>query len=87
MPIVFTYVSDPVKGGFVDSFASSSNNLVGISNAAISLAGKRLEVLHQIAPQVKKVLAIVATNESIALASYQALQEPARETWHRHHPS
>ena len=79
LPIVFTYVSDPVKGGFVASFASSGNNLVGISNAAVPLAGKRLEVLHQIAPQVKKVLAIVAANESIALASYQALQEPAHK--------
>lgn len=77
VPIVFTYVSDPVKGGFVASFASSGNNLVGISNSAVSLAGKRLEVLQQIAPQIKRVLALVATNESIALASYQAIQEPA----------
>jgi putative ABC transport system substrate-binding protein len=79
LPIVFTYVSDPVKGGFVASYASSGNNMVGISNAAVPLAGKRLEVLHQIAPQVKKVLAIVAANESIALASYLALQEPAHK--------
>jgi len=79
VPIVFTYVSDPVKSGFVASFGSSGNNLVGISNAAVPLAGKRLEVLHQIAPQAKKVLAIVAANESVALASYQALQDTAHK--------
>jgi ABC-type uncharacterized transport system substrate-binding protein len=79
IPIVFTYVSDPVKGGFVASFASSGNNLVGVSHTAVPLAGKRLEVLQQIAPQIKKVLAIVAPNESIALASYQAIQEPAHK--------
>jgi ABC-type uncharacterized transport system substrate-binding protein len=77
LPIIFTYVSDPVKRGFIASFASSGNNIVGISNAAIPLTGKRLEVLQQMAPQIKKVLAIVAANELISLASYDALQETA----------
>jgi putative ABC transport system substrate-binding protein len=36
-------------------------------------------VLHHIAPQTSKMLTIMAANESVALASYQALQEPAQK--------
>ncbi len=53
VPIVFTYVGDPVRSGLVASYASSQNNLTGVSVYAGPLSGKRLELLQEIAPHIK----------------------------------
>jgi putative tryptophan/tyrosine transport system substrate-binding protein len=45
VPIVFTLVADPLRSGFIASYASSQNNLTGITNSAGPLSGKRLEIL------------------------------------------
>src|SRR5437016_5789924 len=71
IPIVFTVLTDPVQAGFVASYASSKNNLTGVSNSVAPLSGKRLELMKQIAPRIKRGLAIVAVKESIAQKSIQ----------------
>src|SRR5215470_3989342 len=40
IPIVFTYVGDPLRSGLVASYASSQNNLTGISVYSGPLSGK-----------------------------------------------
>jgi len=77
VPIVFTVLTDPVQSGFVASYASSKNNLTGVSNAAAPLSGKRLEILKEIVPGIKRGLAIVAVKETIAQKSFQFLAESA----------
>src|SRR5882672_762273 len=69
IPIVFTWVGDPVKSGLVPSYASSGNNLTGVSVYSGPLSGKRLEILREIAPNVRRVLCIVG-NDSIAEISF-----------------
>jgi ABC-type uncharacterized transport system substrate-binding protein len=69
IPVVFVSVGAPVEAGLVASFASSGNNLAGISSYAVPLSGKRLELLREITPRSKKVLVIVSANESIGQAS------------------
>ena len=66
IPIVFTSIGAPVEAGLVASFASSGNNLAGISSYAAPLSGKRLELLREIAPRSKKVLVIVSVKEPIS---------------------
>lgn len=78
LPIVFTMLSDPVQGGFVASYASSRNNLTGVSNNVAPLSGKRIEVLKRMVPGIKRGLAIVAIKESIAQKSFQFLAESAK---------
>ena len=56
IPVVFSMVADPVGAGFVASIQSSQNNLTGTSCAYIDIAPKRLEVLKQADPSVKKVM-------------------------------
>lgn len=56
IPVVFSMVADPISAGLVNSVQSSGNNLTGTSCAYIEIAPKRLEVLTQVAPKVKKVL-------------------------------
>jgi len=77
IPIVFTLVGDPLRSGFIASYASSQNNLTGITNSAGPLTGKRLEILQEIAPGIKRVLALVAPQESAATVSFKFLAEAA----------
>src|SRR6266853_6916193 len=79
VPIVFTYVGDPLRSGLVASYASSQNNLTGISVYSVPLSGMRLEILQEIAPDVKRILAVVAAKESIAESAFQWLDETAKK--------
>ncbi len=77
IPIVFTWVGDPVKAGLVPSYASSGNNLTGVSVYSGPLSGKRLEILKEIAPRVRRILCIVAAKETIADISFGVAQKTA----------
>ena len=77
IPIVFAVVADPLRSGLIASYASSQNNLTGITNSAGPLSGKRLEILQEIAPGIKRVLVLVAPQESVATVSFQFLAEAA----------
>jgi putative tryptophan/tyrosine transport system substrate-binding protein len=77
IPIVFVFVADPLRSGLVASYASSQNNVTGISTYAGPLSGKRLELLQEIVPGVKRVLVLVAPQESVAEVSFQLLAEAA----------
>src|SRR3990172_3485258 len=79
IPIVFTIVGDPVSTGLVAGFGSSKNNLTGISSFNAQLSGKRLELLKEIAPKTKQVLAIVPIKEASGLVSFKYLEESAKK--------
>src|SRR6266704_2513001 len=79
IPIVFTYVGDPLRSGLVASYAASQNNLTGISVYSGPLSGKRLEILQEVAPDIKRLLALVAAKESIAESAFQVLDETAKK--------
>ena len=79
IPIVFTVVGDPVRAQLVDSFASSRNNVTGVSNHAALLTAKRLELLKDLAPRAKSVLVIVSINETSAKVVLPYLNEPAKK--------
>jgi putative tryptophan/tyrosine transport system substrate-binding protein len=55
IPIVFLFVGDPVGAGVVPSLAHPGGNATGISLLATELAGKRLEILLEIAPKTSRV--------------------------------
>ena len=73
VPIVFTRVGDPLQYRMIASYASSQNNLTGISTYSGPLTGKRLELLQEIVPGVKRILAVVAQNEANAQAAFERL--------------
>jgi len=55
IPIVFTQVSDPVRGGFVKSVAHPGGNITGFALYEYTIAVKWVELLKQIAPSVARV--------------------------------
>jgi putative ABC transport system substrate-binding protein len=58
IPIVFANVPDPVSIGLVESLAHPSRNVTGFTSQEAALAGKWLEILKEIAPNVTKVAVI-----------------------------
>ena len=55
VPIVFLNGSDPVKSGLVTSINRPGGNITGVSLFAGTVDTKRLELLHQLVPQVNVV--------------------------------
>jgi putative ABC transport system substrate-binding protein len=58
IPIVFAQISDPVRGGFVESLARPSGNMTGFAFYEYAFVVKWLELLKQIAPNVARVCVI-----------------------------
>lgn len=65
VPIVFVGVGDPVGAGLVVSFAKPGGNVTGLSVMAVELTGKRLELLKQIVPSVKRVGVLVSAGNPV----------------------
>jgi putative tryptophan/tyrosine transport system substrate-binding protein len=55
IPIVFALVSDSVGSGFVPSLAHPGGNITGFHNFEPELSGKWLEILKEVAPEVRRV--------------------------------
>jgi putative ABC transport system substrate-binding protein len=59
IPIVFPSAGDPVGTGLVASLARPGGNVTGLSNQAVDLGRKRLEILREVLPGLSR-LAIMA---------------------------
>jgi putative ABC transport system substrate-binding protein len=55
IPIVFAISVDPVGGGLVASLARPGGNVTGLSQQAIDTAGKRLELLREVVPRLRRL--------------------------------
>ena len=55
IPIVMTVVSDPIGLGLSNSMSRPSRNITGFTTSSISLAAKRLELLRELVPGLRKV--------------------------------
>jgi putative tryptophan/tyrosine transport system substrate-binding protein len=59
IPIVFPIASDPIGAGLVESLARPGGNVTGLSLQQTELAGKRVELLREIVPNLRR-LAVIA---------------------------
>jgi putative tryptophan/tyrosine transport system substrate-binding protein len=55
IPIVMTVSGNPVGDGYVASLARPGGNITGLSNLTPQLAGKRLEFLTEVAPELSRL--------------------------------
>ena len=83
VPIVFPVANDPVAAGYVDSLARPGGNVTGFMNFEYSFSGKWLELLKEIAPDVKRVAILrytVASRSFLRYASaYSSFLQTQRE--------
>jgi putative tryptophan/tyrosine transport system substrate-binding protein len=56
IPIIFVEASDPMSSGLVSSMSNPGGNLTGFTNFELSIGSKWLEILREIAPEIKRVL-------------------------------
>jgi putative tryptophan/tyrosine transport system substrate-binding protein len=59
IPIVFTIAGDPVGTGLVASLARPGGNVTGLSSQLTDAAAKRLELLKEIVPNLRRVAVMV----------------------------
>jgi putative ABC transport system substrate-binding protein len=62
IPSVYVFSGDPVAAGFAESLARPRGNMTGLTFMAAELNGKRLEMLRDIVPALRRV-AIIANPE------------------------
>ena len=65
IPIVFALAADPVGSGLVASLARPGGNLTGLSILSSELAGKRIELLREVLPGLRR-LAIIGNIGSVS---------------------
>jgi len=62
VPIVYIFSGDPTAAGFADGLSRPRGNMTGVTMMAAELNGKRLEILRDIVPGLRRV-AIIANPE------------------------
>jgi putative ABC transport system substrate-binding protein len=78
IPIVMAAAGDPVATGLVSSLARPGGNITGVSGAALDMAGKRLELIRELLPSVRRVAALANETDPFALALVAQLGQAAR---------
>lgn len=65
LPIVIAIPEDPVATGLVDSLARPGGNITGVTRLTRELSGKRLELLAEAVPGVKRVGILYAPSNAV----------------------
>jgi putative ABC transport system substrate-binding protein len=78
IPIVFTLVADPVGAGYVNALARPGGNVTGFTNFEYSIGGKWLELLKEIAPNVKRVAVLRESFVASGPGQFGAIQAAAQ---------
>ena len=68
----------PVGAGLVDSLARPGGNLTGISDVSAKLSAKRMELLKEIAPQLRRVAMLWNADDLGMTLRYQASDVAAK---------
>jgi putative ABC transport system substrate-binding protein len=76
IPIVFASAADP-EGGLVASLARPGGNVTGLSGQATDYAAKRLELLREILPDLRRVAIAANTKIVASLLQVREIQKSA----------
>jgi putative ABC transport system substrate-binding protein len=76
-PVVFAFVPDPVGLGFVSSLAHPGGNFTGVTYSEAVLGGKRLELLLDALPNIKRVAVLWSRMFPENLALLESIRESA----------
>src|SRR5271170_1274916 len=78
IPIVFAVAIDPVGNGLVSSLARPGGNVTGLSIQAAELAGKRIELLREVVPQLHRLAIIFDAGNTQPVLEMGQTQAAAR---------
>jgi putative tryptophan/tyrosine transport system substrate-binding protein len=77
IPIIFATAGDPVGNNLVASLAQPGGNVAGLSNQNNELAGKRLELLREVVPGLRRVAIMANVGNPAAVLELGEVQAAA----------
>ena len=78
VPIVVALATDPVAAGLVASLARPGGNVTGFSHQGTDIAAKRLELLREILPNLRRLAILVNVNNPGSVLEMREAEAAAR---------
>ena len=78
IPIVFPTAGDPVGSGLVSSLSRPGGNVTGLSNQASDLPAKRLELLREVLPGLRRLAVMANPDYSGGVTEREQIDAAAR---------
>jgi putative tryptophan/tyrosine transport system substrate-binding protein len=78
IPIVFTIANDPIGGGLVTSLSRPGGNATGLSQLAADLGGKRLELLREVIPGLRRLATLSNVGNAVTASEMTQVWEASR---------
>jgi putative ABC transport system substrate-binding protein len=78
IPVVFTIVGDPVGSGRVESLAHPGGNVTGLSSQHVDTAGKRVQYIREIMPQLRHLGFLVNAGNPAGMLELNQAETAAR---------
>src|SRR5215470_11192510 len=78
VPIVFSVESNPVENGIVSSLARPGGNVTGLSLQRSDTAAKRIELLREIAPRVRRLAILFNAGSASTVLEMRMVEDAAR---------
>ena len=82
VPVVFTIGGDPVRFGLVDSFNRPGGHVTGITFVSGMLGAKRVQLLHDLAPRIRRIALLMNPDNANATAEQADAQAGAAKLGH-----
>jgi putative tryptophan/tyrosine transport system substrate-binding protein len=79
LPVVVVSAGDPVATGLVDSLAQPGGHLTGIADIAAELAPKRLQLLKEMSPELRRVAMLWNAGDPAMTRRYQVSEAMAQQ--------
>lgn len=78
IPIVMPAVGDPIRSGLVTNLARPGGNITGFTYFTAELSAKRLELLKEVLPRIKRVAVLVNPDNASTMNDFRTVEVAAR---------
>jgi putative ABC transport system substrate-binding protein len=78
IPIVMRTGGDPVRARVVASLAHPGGNITGVFARSVELSGKRLELIAEVVPGIKRISVLAASGAFKTTTEYKEMEAAAR---------
>jgi putative ABC transport system substrate-binding protein len=78
IPVVFAVAVDPLGSGLVSSLARPGSNVTGLSMESADVIGKRLELLREVVPGLRRLAVMANASYSATVLEMNEVQHAAR---------
>ncbi|UCZ52465.1 ABC transporter substrate-binding protein [Bacillus shivajii] len=79
VPVVFVGMAAPLEVGIIDDFRQPKGNFTGVNNYHMSMSSKRLELFHELLPDLERVVVLYSEGIDISRRSLQVTKEAAEK--------